>query len=128
MANKNRKIFGFLRKKSVLRKKVYFDVPHAIAGAWAHFRRTHFSWALSKISSIVCSEPLRSGSCAYVFCFSVVCFLPFCLFTRTKCTAILLTGPLCVRIRASLGMCTTLLCHCSDFQTEEFQYVLVLLR
>ena len=31
MANKNRKIYGFLRQKSVffLRKK-YFDVPHAI--------------------------------------------------------------------------------------------------
>ena len=29
-------------------KKVYIDVPHAIGGAWAHFRRTHYSWALSK--------------------------------------------------------------------------------
>ena len=25
---------------------MYFDVPHAIGGAWAHFRRTHYSWAL----------------------------------------------------------------------------------
>ena len=32
-------------------KKVYFDVPHAIGGASAHFRRIHYSWALSKKSS-----------------------------------------------------------------------------
>ena len=50
MANKNRKIFGFFVKKSVfLRKKVCTGVAHAIGGAWAHFRRTHYSWALSKI-------------------------------------------------------------------------------
>ena len=39
---------NFLRKKSVFfATKGYFDVPHAIGGAWAHFRRTHY-WALSK--------------------------------------------------------------------------------
>ena len=32
-------------------KKVYIDVPHAIGGAWAHFRGTHYSWAISKRSS-----------------------------------------------------------------------------
>ena len=46
MANKNRNIMGFLR--IFFAKKVYFDVPHTIGGAWAHFRRTHYSWALSK--------------------------------------------------------------------------------
>ena len=51
MANKNRKIYEFFAKKiSFFATKVYFDVPHAIGGAWAHFRRTHY-WALSKRSS-----------------------------------------------------------------------------
>ena len=49
MANKNRNIIGFLQ--IFFAKKVYFDVPHAIGCAWAHFRRTHYSWALSKRSS-----------------------------------------------------------------------------
>ena len=48
MANKNRK---FMVLRIFFAKKVYFDVPHAIGGAWAHFRRTHYSWALSKRSS-----------------------------------------------------------------------------
>ena len=51
MANQNRKIFGFFAKKIGFAKKVYFDVPHAIGAAWAHFRRTHCSLALSKRSS-----------------------------------------------------------------------------
>ena len=48
MAHKNRTFLGFLRKKLVLRKKVYFDELHAIVGAWAHFRGTHYFWALCK--------------------------------------------------------------------------------
>ena len=51
MANQNRVTFGFFAKKIGFAKKVYFDVPHAIGAAWAHFRRTHCSWALSKRSS-----------------------------------------------------------------------------
>ena len=49
MRNENLKIFGFLAKKNhFFAKKVYFDVPHAIGDAWPHFRKTHYSWDLSK--------------------------------------------------------------------------------
>ena len=43
----------FLRKKfSFFAKKVYFYVAHTIAGVWAHFRSTHYSWALSDIFGV----------------------------------------------------------------------------
>ena len=48
-------------------KKVYFDVLHAIGGACAHFRRTHYSWALSKRSS---ARSHRAMAVAPMFFFS----------------------------------------------------------
>ena len=66
MAKKNLKFGFFLRV--FFAKRVYFDVPHAFGGAWAHFRRTHYSWALSKRSS---ARSRRTMAVAPMF-FSVV--------------------------------------------------------
>ena len=52
-----------------LRKKVYFDdVPHAIGGAWALFRRTHYSWVLSKRSSARSRRAIPVAPMFFIVC------------------------------------------------------------
>ena len=54
----------FLRQKSVFFLRKYFDVPHAIGVLGRTFVDPLL---LSSLKEVVCSEPSRNGSCAYVW-------------------------------------------------------------
>ena len=78
---KIQKFFGFVAKKIVfLRKKVYFDEPHAIEGAWAHFRRESITRRFSEIFRPVRFFKHRKRE----ICDKFNSFCRFCLFSVDK--------------------------------------------
>ena len=71
----------FSRQKSAFfARKVFWCTP-CNWGAWAHFRRTHYSWTLSKRSS---ARSRRAMAVAPMFysCFPVVLMCLYCGFLR----------------------------------------------